>query len=284
MDDQFEYVNCLICGKDDTEVFVRGNGPARIVRCRNDGFLFLNPRPKSSRLRESFREYVPNISMFTDFRRDVLRREARVIKKVKPGGNLLDIGCSIGTFFENFDIRNWHLYGIEPSLFNAREAQSRYPAEVFCGVLQEAKYPTAFFDVITVLDTIYYFPDLKSDLLEIRRCLKDDGLLAIEIQGINYWLLRDKGPICWLLERKWSRMSTHSSRLYYFSPLTLRLLLEATGFRVVGVVPEQASLSKGGLVHVANNVHFALAKLLFKATAGRFSIAGRELYLAMKMK
>jgi SAM-dependent methyltransferase len=222
--------------------------------------------------------------MFTLFRREVLRREAEAIKSMKSGGNLLDIGCATGTFFENFIGPTWHLYGVETSPLGVELAISHYGAEVFCGTLREAGYPSAFFDVVSILDTLYYIPDPRAELMEIKRILKDDGLLAIEIPGLTYRLLRDRGPVCWVLDGKWSRLSPESWHLYYFSPSTLNLLLTSVGFRVIKVIPEQASLGRGEFLRILNDLHFALARLLFKITAGRFSFASKELYLAMKMK
>ena len=286
MDDQFEYVNCAICGKDDTEVFMRGTGADQIVRCRNDGLLYRNPRIRSTRVRQFFHaDYVrdDNLDMFTLFRREALRREAHTIKSIKAGGNLLDIGCATGTFFENFIGPTWHLYGVETSPLGVELAGSRYGAEVFCGTLQEAGYPSAFFDVVTVLDTLFYIPDPRSELMEIRRVLKDDGLLAIEIPSLAYQLLREKGPLCWLLDRKWVRGFAYPWNLYFFSQDTLRLLLKTVGFEVVNVIPEPAPLGRQKVVCKLGNLHFALARLLFNATAGRFSIVAKELYLAKKL-
>jgi SAM-dependent methyltransferase len=198
---------------------------------------------------------------------------------------VLDIGCATGTFFENFIGPTWHLYGVETSPLGVELARSRYGAEVFCGTLREAGYPSAFFDVVSILDTLFLLPDPRAELIEIKRILKDEGLLAVEIPGLSYRLfLRDRGPVSWVLNGKWSRMSTDSWHLYYFSPSTLNLLLTSVGFRVVKAIPEQASLGRRGVARTLNDLHFALARLLFKATAGRFSIAGKELYLAMKMK
>ena len=52
------------------------------------------------------------------------------------------------------------------------------------------------------------------------------------------------------------------------------------GFRVIKVVPEQASISRGDVGRAVNEIHFAIARSLFMATAGRVSIAGKELYVA----
>jgi len=188
-------VKCPICGKDETEEFVRDAGPARIVRCRQDGLLYLNPRPQATQVRQFHTQFVrgDNLDLFTLYRREVLRREAAAISAMKTGGKLLDIGCATGTLFENLVGTNWRLYGVETSPLGVELASSRYGAEVFCGALREAHYLTRFFDAISVLGALYYFPDPRAELAEIRRVLKDDGLLAVEIPGFTYTLLRDRG-------------------------------------------------------------------------------------------
>lgn len=280
---ELECVSCIICGKDDASAFIQGPGGTNIVRCRNDGLIYLNPRPTSAHVRESFTGWLneDNVDTIARVRRGVLQREARAIKKLKSGGSLVDIGCASGTFFENFDPSNWRLYGVETSPVGVEIAGRG--AEVFCGTLREARYPSGSFDVVTILDTLYYIPDPKAELVEIRRILKDDGVLAVEIPGLAFRLLRMRGPFCWLLDRRWTSgfVWTH---LYYFSPTTLRLLLETIGFRVVDVIPEQASLGRQGMACALNDLHFALARLLFKVTAGTLAIAAKELYLATKVR
>jgi len=142
--------------------------------------------------------------MFDLFWRSTLRREAAVIKALKPrGGILLDIGCATGTFFENFPIPEWQLFGNDPSRFGIEAARAAYNAELFLGTLREAHYPDSFFDVISLLDAFCYFADPISELLEVRRVLKPDGLLALEIEGLNYTLVRKHGPVSLLLDRRW---------------------------------------------------------------------------------
>lgn len=277
-----EQVACLICGRREATVYLSGFGGAKIVRCRKDGLLYLNPRPEPAHIREWCHHFVNkrNAALLAGLRRRTLHREARAIKKLKLGGRLLDVGCASGTFFENFDPGTWDLFGTETSPFGAHQARNQ-AAEVFCGTLREANYPGQFFDVVTVLDALYYMPDPRTELVEMRRILKDDGVLAIEIPGLTYKLLRERGPLCLLLNGTWTRGFIWS-HLYHFSPATLKLILELSGFRVVNLRPEQASLSGGAMVRLLNGFHFGLARLLFKMTAGRLSIAGKELYLAVK--
>jgi SAM-dependent methyltransferase len=170
---------------------------------------------------------------------------------------------------------------LDTSPLGVEIARAKYKAEVFSGTLQEAHYPPRFFDVVTVMDALYYSPDPRADLSEIHRILKDDGLLAVEIPGLRAMILRDKGFLCWLLEGRWERLFTIQGILYFFSPSTMKLLLRLTGFRLVMMIPG-ASVSTRKWGQALHKIYFAVAWLLFKASAGRFSIAGRELYVAAK--
>jgi SAM-dependent methyltransferase len=284
MDDHFEYVNCLLCGKSDAEVFIRGAGPTQIVKCRNDGLLYMNPRPDISRVRAFHSSFVreDNLELFDRYRRETLRREAAVVKKMRSSGNLLDIGCATGTFFENFQSANWRLYGVETSPLGVKRAISRHKADVFCGTLRDAKYPNEYFDLVTILDTLFYNSDPRSELTEVRRILKNDGLLAVELPGLTYRLLRERGPLCWLLDKKWMRGFTSSYHLYYFSAFAVQSLLESAAFNLIRMVPEPASFSREGIAGKVNNLHLMVTRSLFKLTGGRISIAAKELYLARK--
>ena len=283
LDDELEYVSCNLCQRADTEVVVRDSSGISFVKCRHDGLVYMNPRPRVDSIRRFHRQFVrhENLLLFSDHRRRVLNREAAAVKKFKSQGTLLDVGCATGTFFENFPSADWQTFGVDTSSLGADLAKKIYGASVFCGTTREAAYGNGFFDVITMLDTLYYSPDPYSELLEFRRILKDDGLLAIEIPGYLYSLLRDKGPVCWLLDRTWMRGFTRTRHLYYFSPRSLRLLLQRTGFRIVRVMPEQASLSRRGFPGFLNQIHFALARFAYNLTGGKLSIAAKEIYFAV---
>ena len=280
----FEGVNCLLCDQDSTDTLVADDTPARIVRCKNDGLVYLSPRPTYSRIRAFHHQFVrqDNLELFDSYRRRTLYREARIIQQLKRPGTLLDIGCATGTFLEQFAAPPWRLHGVETSPVGAELASSRAGADVFCGTLSEAVYPSQYFDVVTILDAFFCFPAPRSDLAEIRRILKDDGLLAIEIPGFRYRKVRDRGLICYLAEGRWSRISPRNPDLYYFSPATLRDLLDNAGFRIRQAIPQQAPTRRNPLMQSMNHLHFGVARGLFAITRGRMSLAAKEMYLAEK--
>lgn len=278
---RFQDVSCVLCDGNDTEPFITGSDVAQIVRCLHDGMIYLNPRFTRENVEAKFQDYIPRVDMFVAFKQPILKREAKYIQTYKASGIMLDIGCSVGTLFEYFNSDLWVCYGLDPSSYNADAAKKNYNADVFTGVLREANYSDKFFDVVTIIDTIYYLPDILEDLKNVYRILKDDGILAIEIQGFNYSMFRDRGPICYLLDKKWSRI-VPGDRLYYFTPNTLTTLLKLAGFQVQKVLPEQAVFAHVGLLKTLNNIHFNVARTLFNLTRGKVSIAARELYICSK--
>jgi SAM-dependent methyltransferase len=286
--ERLERTSCLLCGGDDSQVLAESDATERkIVKCRHDGLIYLNPRPDAASLRRFFEsEFITVLDqeMLKSFRRATLKRTAGFIKRLKPGGgNLLDVGCAMGTLFENFLTPEWCLFGVDTAHFDLEGAVASANVNLFVGSLHDAHYPDSFFDVVSLLDALYYFHDPLSELREMRRILKPDGVLAIEIDGLNYTLLRKQGPIAWALDGKWSLMpQPRVNHLYYFSPAAIKQLLARTGFRVAHMIPGQASLGRHGLVRLANYLQFAAARILFAATRGTVSIAARELYLSIK--
>jgi len=237
-----------------------------------------------ARVIESFEAFVTdaNQHLFEAQRERTLRREALAIKKLKECGSLLDVGCASGAFFANFPRPSWQLFGVEPCQQAADLARGRWQANVFHGVLKDARWPEKAFDVVTILDALYYFPDPLGELREVHRVLKPDGLLAIEIPGFTYKLLRERGPLCWVIDRKWTRMKPESMHLYHFSPRTLRLLLQKAGFEVVKAFPEQAPLGSSKIANAIIHVHFGVSWVLWWLTGGRCSVAAKEFYICRK--
>jgi SAM-dependent methyltransferase len=292
MAERLEYVSCLLCGGDDTEVLSESPGTERkIVRCRRDRLIYLNPRPDAESILNFFSEwkFIANrdqdwYEFYKSLRRGILRREARLIKRFKPeGGNLLDVACGMGTFLENFlSPPRWRLFGVDQSRLGIETAAALDGVKLIGGTLREAHYPDSFFDAVSILDALYYFSDPLLDILEVRRILKPDGLFAIEIPGLHYNLFKDRGPIALALHGQWWSLNPKLNRLYYFSPTAIRKLLAKAGFRVVQVVPEPASLGRGFLGTLANYLQFAAVRMVFATTGGKLSIAARDLYLSIK--
>jgi ubiquinone/menaquinone biosynthesis C-methylase UbiE len=82
-----------------------------------------------------------------------------------------------------------------------------------------------------MVDMFYYVDDPGEELREVKRILKPTGVLAIEITGQSYMFFRSRGVIALLMEGRWCRLNSESHYAYYFTPTSLRQLLQKVGFR-----------------------------------------------------
>jgi SAM-dependent methyltransferase len=244
----FEHTHCPVCDSNDFTVWAKSKTPARYVRCRSCGTLYANPRsPRSVRyawINDAFamsKEWMDAL----DARRPALSREAALIGRYLSRGHILDIGCSAGVFFEYFPREKWKYSGVELSPTTAEFARQTYHADVRVGTLREADFPDKYFDLVTLIDTICYLDDPYQDLCEVRRILREDGLLAIELPGLAYISHRIRGLLPFFLNGHWTHVDASSSYIFWPSPHSLTLLLKRCGFDVMDwrVIPSPAQNS-----------------------------------------
>lgn len=244
-----EYINCNICGIDDAELLFSKKDKFRIskedfnvVRCRNCGLIYINPRPSEEEIvgfypdTYSWKETPKAESLPTkivtglerSYRFQLLNYEVNKVLSYTPqgGGKVLDIGCGTGDRLKVFRRKGFDVYGVEVSP-QARYAREHLNLNVMEGNLLKAGYAGDFFDVITMYNVFEHVHDPRKLLQEIRRVLKAKGYLVVGVpstDSIQYHLFR----------KRWSAFDLPRD-LFYFNPSLLRRLLEEGGFQVIGV-------------------------------------------------
>ena len=282
-----EYIECPVCGISNEEEFVVSND-YRIVKCNGCGLLYVNPRPTSSNMSKYFKEeYIKDDERvdrdFVSLREPSLRREAAAIRRLLPqGGRLLDVGAASGAFLANFiGQAAWQLEGVEPSSVAAQFAADRYGLKVHTGYLNDLKLETESYDVVTCLDTFYYLPYPNDDLKTIHRILKLGGLLACEIPGLRFRLMKNTGPICWLLYKVPARLNA-GEHLFYYSAETLSHLLQAHGFSLIERHAEQSPVYGSSLTRFLNSSIFYATRVLSALSATAIHLVPKEYLIYRK--
>ncbi|MBE2201025.1 MAG: class I SAM-dependent methyltransferase [Anaerolinea sp.] len=192
------YVRCNFCNADDTEVMNHGPdlllqkpGDFYLVRCRRCGLIYQNPQLSQEELAAHYPDnYLPYQQDTADRQTriaHVSRDQAiarfcdRVIRHRPQPGRLLDVGCATGAFLWAMQQRGWQVQGVEPIPHAAAQAQQDFGLEVFVGLLEEAAYPNAAFDVVTLWDVLEHVEDARATLQEAARILKPGGLLVFSV-------------------------------------------------------------------------------------------------------
>jgi SAM-dependent methyltransferase len=286
LDSFVEKVNCPVCGPALSKLWMDDGKPTRYVRCTPCGTVYASPRA-SFAIRYSWLDKTfgvgANSFQNAASRRPALAQEATIIQRLVKSGSMLDVGCDLGIFFEWFANSGWHRFGVELSPSAATFAAQTYHAQVFTGLIREAGFPAGSFDLVTMIDMLYYVDDPRADLNEVARILKPGGILAVEIPGKAYQLLRSRGLLCWLLERRWTRLHTDSTYLFSFSSTGLWRLLRNCGFNVISSHVIASPTSSNDWHNNLSAVYYNLVSTMSRFTPRLLDWAPKYLILAQRV-
>jgi SAM-dependent methyltransferase len=279
---EVETCPCPGCGQVENPAWMVDHPVTCYRRCTRCKSIYASPRlSRAERVKiiDSFFQFSPTTQRMSANRRAALRQEADFLQDQVTGGRLLDVGCGNGTLFEFFPGETWERYGIELSPSAAEYAGNTYLAKVQAGTLQSIEFPTAYFDLATLIDTIFYLDDPLQDLKIIRRILKPGGLLAIEMPGLSYFLFRSRGVVCYLIDRKWTRLSSQSTYLNWLSLEGLDALLMRSNLKRVGWCIAQ-SPTRIGAAEYFTNFHALMLRCFSSRWEPFLSWAPKVLFLA----
>ncbi len=105
---------------------------------------------------------------------------------------ILDIGCGGGINVARFlKMTENKVVGLDYSQVSVEKSTLLNKSEIEggrCEIIQESVSYLPFeddsFDIATAFETVYFWPDFVDDLKEVRRVLKDDGILFIANEAL----------------------------------------------------------------------------------------------------
>ncbi len=244
-----EYVNCNLCGLDNIQIlfskkdkFGVAEDGFNVVECQRCGLLYINPRPSEEEMGRFYPEtYSWKETLEADsflirlvrrlekgYRYHLLRDEVSKVVKFtgRSQGKVLDIGCGTGDRLDVFRNNGFESYGVETS-DSAGYAKEHLKLNVIKGDLLSAKFPEAFFDIVTLYSVLEHTHNPDEVIKEIHRILKKDGFLIIQVP--NKDSLQYK-----LFKKRWAAFDVPRD-LYYFNIHTLSSLLKKAGFKVMKI-------------------------------------------------
>jgi 2-polyprenyl-3-methyl-5-hydroxy-6-metoxy-1,4-benzoquinol methylase len=253
-----EYVNCNLCGRDETQVRFPSTLPEdkapqnveafrctspgygrhhTVVQCRHCGLLYTNPRFDGEEILDSYVAVEdPLYLQERDGRVLTFERHLRPLEQIKaPPGKLLDVGAYTGVFVEIAAQHGWEACGVEPSHWAVGQARER-GLHMLEGTLASSGVATESIDVVTMWDVIEHVADPFGEMQQAHRLLKTGGLLVVHTMDIDSLFARVMGSRWpWLMEM----------HIYYFSRRTLKQMLEKAGYTVIRVEPQGRYLRLG---------------------------------------
>jgi len=225
-----EIVLCPLCDQPPVEFAVDYQG-FHLCRCAKCGLQFQNPRLTFDELADKIytEDYCPGheeSSSTTAFARQVKNFEELTGRK----GSVLDVGCGNGSFLQFARQNGWETFGADIRL---SPETSRLTCPLWEGRLPEIDFGGATFDVIRFNHVLEH---LQNPLIELARCrelLNPGGLVFVGVPNLAGVSPRIKNLQSKLgLKKNQWRHYAAMHHLYFFTPETLRAMVERAGFVV----------------------------------------------------
>jgi SAM-dependent methyltransferase len=215
-----------------TDVAAFRSGAVDFVRCNACGLLrrnnFPSPEALSAIYAEAYR--LSNVTAGETNQESgcfALRSYARYLttRVMRPGDKILDFGAGTGAFVSELSSLGVSSVGAEYS----RDARDWCKANRgFALLAPDEVQRVGSFDIITLIEVIEHFSDLRADLSQVYGALGENGLVFITTPNCRGLRARLEGG-------NW-REATKDFHLYLFSDHSLVNALEVAGFVDVRVL------------------------------------------------
>jgi len=243
-------VKCRICGQENARLLYALDF-SDVMRCPGCGVAFLHPLPPWEVTKDIYDQgdsYFTGNPVYFGLEGEGrgeddpaiadYHKALEELARAAPGRALLDVGCAAGTFLDIARKKGWNTRGVELSRWASQMAREERKLDVVTGTLEQAAFPDASFDVVTMWDVLEHVPDPVSLLREARRILRPGGVLYVNT--ISYHSLLNLvahvahraslGLVTWPLRRLFGL-----HHIYYFSRESLDYTIGAAGFSGVRV-------------------------------------------------
>lgn len=139
---------------------------------------------------------------------------------------LLDVGCSSGAFLLSARKLGYAAEGVEPSADAAQTARDA-GLKVFTGYLEQARFPDAAFDAITLIEIVEHLRDALGLMQECARILKPGGVVLVTTPNAHSWTARAMGS-------RWAgfNLNAMGGHISFFNPHSIAMLAARSGLRV----------------------------------------------------
>lgn len=232
--------------------------PLEVRRCRDCGFIFMNPRPDASERQALFSGVIPelltpyssvgaNYGAVTEGRLPFFKaRVQSLLRKINcPPAEIsfLDIGASSGYMVQAAQEAGMRAGGLEPGQSGIIAARER-GIILEHGTAENLPYEDQSFDIVHAHHVFEHVADPLRSAQEIYRVLKPGGIFLIEVpnqfDNIRFWRDTKLGRV---RQRQRDIRSVH--HLSFFSRQSLKNLFLTAGFNSVKISSVYSVRPKG---------------------------------------
>lgn len=241
-DDEVVIVSCPLCGSNQRTHVYREHGALVVSRCRECSLLYTSPRVKAPEQvywgsAESYFEEARLVfeGRAVHHRDPNYLEELRLIKRYKPTGRFLDVGCNMGMLLRHVNRIGWTGIGVEPSPTLAQLARERFGLDVYnCFLHELPEREQRSFDVIALSDVFEHVCEPIEFLDHAGRYLAPDGILYIKVPNAR-WNVFKQATLTLFGKAPQQGVWDSYEHVVHYTDRTLSKMLARAGFEVLQI-------------------------------------------------
>lgn len=196
------------------------------MRCTECGTIFPFPREDIKK----YVSHVDNVTIAMNNTENIRDQELITLRKIVRAFNIksaLDVGCGTGRLCNQLESLDVETFGIEISE-QATKIASSNGVNCSTGSFPDVSGPRTEYNMITMSEVIYYFPDLKAALKKARQILTDKGILLIKTNMPEVYRKRTGKSVQEKSNEAVQSVVTMDSIIYW---------LVDSGFEIIEIIP-----------------------------------------------
>ncbi|MDP2593367.1 MAG: class I SAM-dependent methyltransferase [bacterium] len=233
-------MNCPVCLKNSyktvcrgaTDVWFKDSPKFDYIQCLSCGLVSQHPQISKKDLPLHYGDFYEPYTKGSALKRAIKmlvfwKEKNAVLKTVRPGSRILEIGCGRGEFLKSLSRAGFKCFGLEMGEEAASSARKE-TLNIFTGSVDSFKFTKmGGFDLIIMRFVLEHLWNPAETLLKLRKLLFPGGKIMISVPNFDSFERRFFGKF-------WSGYDA-PRHLFVFDPKVMRILADKCGLSLVSL-------------------------------------------------
>lgn len=225
--------SCSFCGSGD---FIHHSKATywtivelNFTECRNCGLIFANPMPSVNTIirgNDALNVVMKSRGTVSQYKGG--KEFSFYLKKIKPSGILLDVGCAEGFFLKGVeDHSDWKAEGVDLLKSAVDFANEKLNLNTYFGTLESLKDCKEKYDFVRMNNIIEHVQNPVVFLNKTNEIMKSGGLVLCSTpNGVQ------DGSLLKTANKQGTVLNLLENHFHYYKPKTLKTIFEYCGFKI----------------------------------------------------
>ncbi|MFH0875964.1 MAG: class I SAM-dependent methyltransferase [archaeon] len=261
---------CICCGSKNNK-YIHSEKEYNYFECNKCGFIF-SPTiekqyfPKRKKLGQ---DEINFWKKWGERRKSFFLSQLKYIKKLKPHGKALDVGCGTGAFLDILK-ESYDAYGIEPNIILCNTGNRLYNNRIKNCLLYDVKDK---YDLVYLMDVVEHMPQPDIELINLKKVMKSDAIVVIRVPNASYVKFKKFFFDLLGLTKKFKHGCFGApGHLYHFSKKSLFSLLENNGFKIIKYCPTRSNIEDRLFARIISSGLYYFGLVLYFVSFGKINI------------